>query len=123
MDGKFYSYIWGNEEAWLNQRICIFENKQPKRKVFILYTIKPLLNHIEQTQLATTIIHIGKKDYDSFKILLPDEDILNKFYEITAPIIEQIVNDHLENKHLVNLRDTLLPKLMSGKINVSNIDL
>lgn len=123
MDGKFCSYIWGNEEAWLNQRICIFENKQPKRKVFILYTIEPLLNHIEQTQLAITIIHISKKDYDSFKILLPDEDILNKFYEITAPIIEQIVNDHLENKHLVNLRDTLLPKLMSSKINVSNIDL
>lgn len=120
---NFVHIFGGNEEAWLNQRICIFENKQPKRKVFILYTIKPLLNHIEQTQLATTIIHIGKKDYDSFKILLPDEDILNKFYEITAPIIEQIVNDHLENKHLVNLRDTLLPKLMSGKINVSNIDL
>ena len=123
MDGEFRPYIWGNEEAWLNQRVCIFENKQPKRKAFVLYTIKPLLNHIEQTQVATTVIHIGKKDYDSFEILLPDEGTLSKFDEITAPMIEQIVNNRLENKRLANLRDTLLPKLMSGELDVSDIDL
>lgn len=123
MDGEFRPYIWGNEEAWLNQRVCIFENKQPKRKAFVLYTIKPLLNHIEQTQVATTVIHIGKKDYDSFEILLPDESTLNKFDEITAPMIEQIVNNRLENKRLAKLRDTLLPRLMSGEIDVSGIEL
>lgn len=123
MDGEFRPYIWGNEEAWLNQRVCIFENKQPKRKAFVLYSIKPLLNHIEQTQVATTVIHIGKKDYDSFEILLPDESTLNKFDEITAPMIEQIVNNRLENKRLAKLRDTLLPRLMSGEIDVSGIEL
>ena len=122
MDGEFRPYIWGNEDAWLNQRVCIFENKRPKGKAFLLYTIKPLLNVIEQTQIATTVIHIGKKDYDAFEIYLPDEETLNQFDDITDPMVEQIVNNRLENKRLSNLRDTLLPRLMSGEINVGNIN-
>lgn len=123
MDGEFRPYLWGNEEAWLNQRVCIFENRRPNGKAFLLYTIKPLLNVIEQTQVATTVIHIGKKDYDAFEFLLPDEDSLNRFDDITAPMVEQIVNNRLENKRLSNLRDILLPKLMSGEINVSDLDI
>lgn len=123
MDGEFRPYLWGNEGAWLNQRVCIFENKRPNGKAFLLYTIKPLLNVIEQTQVATTVIHIGKKDYDAFEIFLPDENSLNRFDEITAPMVEQIVNNRLENKRLSNLRDILLPKLMSGEINVSDLDI
>lgn len=123
MDGEFRPYIWGNEPAWLNQRVCIFESNRPQRKAFVLYTIKPLLNKIEQTQVATTVIHIGKKDFDAFEIILPDEATLDSFDSITAPMIEQIVNNRLQNKRLAVLRDTLLPKLMSGELDVSAIDL
>ena len=123
MDGEFRPYIWGNEPAWLNQRVCIFENNRPQGKAFVLYTIKPLLNKIEQTQVATTVIHIGKKDFDAFEIILPDEATLDSFDSITAPMIEQIVNNRLQNKRLAILRDTLLPKLMSGELDVSDIDL
>ena len=123
MDGEFRPYIWGNESAWLNQRVCIFENKRPKGKAFVFFTIKPLLNVIEQTQVATTVIHIGKKDYDAFEITLPDKTSLDRFDEITAPMIDQIVTNRLENKQLAALRDALLPKLMSGELDVSNIDI
>lgn len=123
MDGEFRPYIWGNESAWLNQRVCIFENKRPKGKAFVFFAIKPLLNVIEQTQVATTVIHIGKKDYDAFEITLPDKTSLDRFDEITAPMIDQIVTNRLENKRLAALRDALLPKLMSGELDVSGIDL
>ena len=122
MDGEFRPYIWGNEPAWLNQRVCIFESNRPKGKAFVLYTIKPLLNKIEQTQVATTVIHIGKKDFDAFEIVLPDEATLDSFDSITAPMIEKIVNNSLQNKRLAILQNTLLPKLMSGALDVSNID-
>ena len=122
MDGEFRPYIWGNEPAWLNQRVCIFESNRPQGKAFVLYTIKPLLNKIEQTQVATTVIHIGKKDFDVFEIVLPDEAILDSFDSITAPMVEQIVNNRLQNKRLAVLRDTLLSKLMSGELDVSDID-
>ena len=123
MDGEFRPYIWGNESAWLNQRVCIFESNRPKGKAFVLYTIKPLLNRIEQTQVATTVIHIGKKDFDAFEIVLPDEATLDSFDSITAPMVEKIVNNSLQNKRLAVLRDTLLPKLMSGELDVSDLDL
>jgi len=121
MDGEFRPYIWGNSEAWLNQRVCIFESKLPSDKAFMLYTIKPLLNVIEQTQVATTVIHIGKKDYDAFEIVLPDRKTLDQFGEITTPMLERIVNNSIENKKLAKLRDALLPQLMSGEIDVSDV--
>ena len=122
MDGEFRPYIWGNTEAWLNQRVCIFDNKRPKGKAFVLFTIKPLLYQIEQTQVATTVIHIGKKDYDAFEFYLPDNNILNQFDEITSPMIDQIVVNCLESKRLAGLRDALLPRLISGELDVSELD-
>ena len=123
MDGEFRPYIWGNTEAWLNQRVCIFDNKRPKGKAFVLFTIKPLLYLIEQTQVATTVIHIGKKDYDAFEFYLPDNNTLDQFDELTSPMIDQIVVNCLENKRLAELRDALLPRLMSGELDVSALDL
>lgn len=123
MDGEFRPYIWGNDEAWLNQRVCVFENKRPNGKAFLYFTIKPLLFAIEQTQVATTVIHIGKKDYDAFEITLPDSSTLDSFDSLTSPMITRIVSNSFENKRLATMRDTLLPKLMSGEIDVSGIQL
>lgn len=123
MDGEFRPYIWGNDEAWLNQRVCVFENKRPNGKAFLYFTIKPLLYSIEQTQVATTVIHIGKKDYDAFEITLPDNTTLDNFDALTSPMIMQIVSNSFENKRLSSMRDALLPKLMSGEIDVSSIQL
>lgn len=123
MDGEFRPYIWGNDEAWLNQRVCVFENKRPNGKAFLYFTIKPLLFAIEQTQVATTVIHIGKKDFDAFEIMLPDTELLDAFDVITTPMVEQIVSNSIENKRLAIMRDVLLPKLMSGEIDVSAIRL
>ena len=123
MDGEFVPYIWGSDEAWLNQRFCVFKNKRLKGKAFLYFTIKPLLYAIEQTQVATTVIHIGKKDFDAFEITLPDPRVLDSFDAITTPMVEKIVENRFEIKQLELLRDALLPKLMSGELDVSNIQL
>jgi len=121
MDGEFRPYIWANDEAWLNQRVCVFANKRQHGKAFLYFTIKPLLYRIEQTQVATTVIHIGKKDYDAFRFMLPSSDVLDRFDEITAPMISHIVSNGLENMRLAALRDALLPKLISGEVDVSDL--
>lgn len=123
MDGEFRPYIWGNDEGLLNQRVCVFDNKRSKGKMFLYLTIKPLLNKVEQTEVATTVIHIGKQDFDAFKFYMPDEKILDEFDEITSSIYNQIVTNSIENTRLAQLRDTLLPKLMSGEIDVDKIKL
>ena len=121
MDGEFKPYIWGNEGAWLNQRVCVFNNIREKGKAFLYYTLKPLLNYIETTETATTVIHIGKNDFDKFKIILPNDEVLNTFDEITTPLIEKIINNIKENKTLSRIRDTLLPKLVNGEIDLDKI--
>lgn len=123
MDGEFRPYIWGNDEGLLNQRVCVFENKRSLGKMFLYLTIKPLLNRVEQTEVATTVIHIGKQDFDAFRFSMPSNSILDKFDAVTQPIYNKIVSNSLENTRLASLRDALLPKLMSGKIDVSEVDI
>ena len=123
MDGEFRPYIWGNDEAWLNQRVCVFENKRLNGKAFLYCTIKPLLFRIEQIQVGTTVIHIGKKDFDAFEIILPSEDIMDRFDETTTPMFNQIVANCFEIRKLTLIRDALLPKLMSGEIDVSDVEI
>ena len=116
MDGEFRPYIWANDEAWLNQRVCVFDNKRPKGKAFLYFTIKPLLHAIEQTQVGTTVIHIGKKDFDKFEIIIPDNVTLDKFDEITNPMIDKIILNNFENLYLSRCRDYFVIKLISGDI-------
>ena len=55
--------------------------------------------------------------------MLPSEEELEKFNAVAAPAVELIVANQQESKRLAELRDTLLPKLMSGEVDVSKVDL
>ena len=57
------------------------------------------------------------------KLLLPDNISLSRFNSIIAPMTSTIISNQEENQKLANLRDTLLPKLMSCEIGVANIQL
>lgn len=64
----------------------------------------------------------NKTDFRSLKIIMPNNETLKKFNSIIIPIFNQIKEINYEIKKLTKLRDTLLPKLMSGEIDVSNIN-
>ena len=121
MDGEFQPHIWGGVEGLLNQRVCVFRNMHPKGSFFLYFTILPQLNFIEKTEMATTVIHIGKKDFDAFRVLVPTDDVLEKFDALSDPMYKEIVSLRQENRRLFSLRDTLLPKLMSGEIDVDKV--
>ena len=57
----------------------------------------------------------------SYKVILPSEDELIRFQSLVSPIYSRIRNNAIENDRLKQLRNSLLPKLMSGEIDVSNI--
>lgn len=118
MDGEFKPYLWAGEEVLLNQRVCVFQNKRPLGKVFLYFSVAPQLDLIEKTEMATTVIHIGKSDFEKFEFLLPNENVLSEFDKLTAPYFELMVKNVKENKRLAQIRDTLLPKLMSGELEV-----
>ena len=68
------------------------------------------------TNLKTDIL----KNYHTF---LPSNEVLNEFDAIIKPIFSMILSNTRESKRLTEIRDTLLPKLMSGELDVSDIDL
>ena len=65
----------------------------------------------------------NKTDFKNTSILIPPKDILNRFHETVAPMFETISQRQTETSRLTDLRDTLLPQLMSGELDGSNLDL
>lgn len=76
---------------------------------------------IETFATGTTILHAGKS-IKHMNFVLSDKKTMDDFGKIGNPIISIILTNLKEIEYLTNLRDTLLPKLMSGEINVSKIN-
>ena len=68
-------------------------------------------------------VNLSSAEIKASQTVLPSEKVNTAFSEITLPMFEAIISNQLENQRLAQLRDTLLPKLMSGELDVSNIDL
>lgn len=122
MDGEFRAYLWGGEPAWLNQRVCVFKPHGPHSPAFVRCAIAAPLAHIEATEIATTVIHLGKGDIDKFTAVIPDEAVALAFAAITDPVYAEIVSNKAQMRQLSRLRDTLLPKLLSGELPLTSSD-
>lgn len=122
MDGEFRAYLWGGAEAWLNQRVCVFVPKGTASAAFVRNSIVEPLAHIEATETATTVIHLGKGDIDRFLVVLPTDKVLAAFNENCQPWYQRIVAAKQESRTLAALRDTLLPKLISGERQVQDAE-
>jgi type I restriction enzyme S subunit len=73
---------------------------------------------VEATEIATTVIHLGKNDIDRFTALIPNESVQKAFSAVVTPIFDQIVEGKLKAQNLTKLRDTLLPRLISGQLRL-----
>ena len=83
-----------------------------------------ILKRIDYDSLNTgsTQPLITQKSLKTVNCIFPDENILNKFEDLSLTIFEEIFLNEKEINKLIKIRDTLLPKLMSGEINVSEIN-
>ena len=72
---------------------------------------------------GTTVSHLGKSDIDRFKLITPPLDVVLAFSKIVNSMKEEVVNRAKESRRLATLRDTLLPKLMSGELKVNEIEI
>ena len=125
MDAEFTPCLWQGEMAVLNQRVCLFEpaaNSGVSRS-YLLMALNPLLAFIQNYASGTTVAHMGKGDLEALNVPIPARGDLERFNTIAEPLREQIVQNSIQNRKLAALRDALLPKLMSGEIDVSRIDL
>lgn len=117
MDGEFRAYLWGGVPAWLNQRVCVFSPKPTYSAAFVRNSVIAPLAHVEATETATTVIHLGKNDIDRFKVVIPPPDVRAAFAKLCQPWYDRIVANKQQARTLATLRDTLLPKLLSGALS------
>ena len=71
---------------------------------------------------ATTMGHIKRKHLDESLVLIPDKETYSKLTMLFKPLFDMLIKNKIEIKKLQNLRDVLMPKLMSGEIDVSKIN-
>ena len=67
---------------------------------------------------GTTFLEISKSNFRPMKIIVPPSEKMKAFVEVVEPLYQKIVANLKESRNLASLRDTLLPKLISGEIRV-----
>lgn len=94
------------------------KNKFPTGFMFYLMKSPYFLNQIENRLVITVQKSIKRSDLDKIPCLIPNQNLINSFNEIATGYIKQIENNLTENQTLTQLRDTLLPKLISGEVRL-----
>ena len=122
--GTLCMTIWCGGKAGLNQHIFkVTSDKYPKW-FYYFWTLKHLDNFIQiAAGKATTMGHIKRGELDSSEVLIPNENELKKMNNIMAPMLDKYISNKVENEMLIKLRDTILPKLMNGEIDLDNIEI
>ena len=119
MDAEFVPHIWKGKMGLLNQRVCKLIPQQTSiSNLFVLYLMKPELEFVQSYKTGTTVSHLGKADIDKFVVVLPPLEVVEDCSKLLDSILQRIKNISAESRTLSLLRDTLLPRLMSGEIEV-----
>ncbi len=103
-----------------------FKSVIPKSEVgtaFVYFFLKNALPMIESMASGSTFKEISGSAMRSVPAIIPDKDSLKAFSEFCEPLFQQQRVLEIENQHLSALRDALLPRLMSGELDVSNLEI
>lgn len=93
-------------------------NHRGGKNSFLLYMLKAVFAEEDRFGSGTIFNQTTKKELESFRVLAPPDEIMSKFNEETSKYDEQIQLNEKENETLRETRDYLLPKLMSGDVDI-----
>ena len=125
--GKFAMVPYSSEVLLVNQRVGkFFLGNNPVEKLpFIYCTLKQpeVYSEVVNRGQGSAQPNISTSDIMSIPCAIPSQEAINIFNNTARPLFDLIISNQRENQQLSELRDTLLPKLMSGDLDVSNIDI
>lgn len=122
MDGEFRCHVWQGPKSYLNQRVCHLEPLRGSPTSYIILSIEEPLARFEAGAVGTTVIHLGKKDLDTINFVWPGEAVLMAFGATCDPLFARIVKCAEQRRALGALRDTLLPRLISGELRIQDAE-
>lgn len=101
-----------------NQNMWNFRAKQDTHQFYVIYIVKKVVDENLHTASGSAREFFRKDYFKSIKVVIPSDDIITKFTSIVKPIYDQINSNVCQIETLSTIRDSLLPKLMSGEIEV-----
>ena len=111
--------IWNGEDCILNQHLFKVTSEEFPKWFYYFWCKQHLREFISIAQShATTMGHIKRSDLDEAMVLIPEEKEIEQMTIQMNPILEKIQLNNNQINSLSKLRDTLLPKLMSGEVRV-----
>lgn len=122
MDGEFHMAIWSGGEAWLNQRVA---RVRPARGIptdFLFHLIYGPIKRLEASIVGTTVAHLSARDMNEIRVLLPAHDVIEQVAPLFDHGLKQRIILHKSNRKLRAARDLLLPKLISGEIDLERAE-
>ena len=112
------------QESQTNQQINSIipkEGYSPYYIYLLMETLSVIINNLGQS--GSTIVNLNKAQFGKIAVVIPSIKIMKSFDEIVSPMFESILSKQEENIKLAELRDSLLPRLMSGELDVSELDI
>lgn len=108
----------------LGNNIIMIKSDIPELRLFLYIWFKWSLGQglIQGIKSGSAQPKFNKTDFKNLPIILPPSELLQKFNSTVSPIFEMIERNDNENRKLPSLRDSILPKLMSGEIDVSEVE-
>jgi len=117
--GSLEVVLWCGGKGALNQHLFKVTSEEYPKWFYYYWTKHHLKSFREiAADKTTTMGHIKRKDLSEALVIIPPEEELSKVDAIINPIIEFLINNEIGSCNLSKIRDSLLPKLMSGKIRV-----
>ena len=125
--GKFAMVPYSSEMLLVNQRVGkFFLGNNPVEKLpFIYCTLKQpeVYGEVVNRGQGSAQPNISASDIMSIPCVIPSKDAINDFNNTSQPLFDLIIRNQRENQNLSELRNALLPKLMSGELDVSDIEI
>jgi type I restriction enzyme S subunit len=120
--GSLEVELWCGGRGALNQHLFKVTSTAFPKWFYFLWT-RHHLAHFRQVAAskATTMGHIQRAHLSDATVVVPDAEVLDAADQVLGPIIEMIIANSLEAKTLAELRDTLLPRLISGKLKLPEL--
>ena len=111
-------------DSQTNQQINSIVPKEGYSSYYIFLLMQTFSEKINRLgQSGSTIVNLNKAQFGMMEALVPTVSSMNDFDSVAKPLFEKILANQQENQRLATLRDTLLPKLMNGEIDVSEVEI
>jgi type I restriction enzyme, S subunit len=122
-DTSIDTFIWVNGEAWLNQHIFAVRTNG-RTSSALLYAMlkfyKPDLIEIARDKQTTGLGHVTRQDLNRLKVNIGNKTVRSAFNKFVEPTYQRLQGVLRETQTLATLRDTLLPKLISGELRIKD---